>query len=95
MAAGKTKPSLFVMVFEQQHIPHLTPTEQGEVVWNKTDFPEEDTQTSNVHIRVQQRRGRKCVTMVEGLADDLDLKKICKFVKKVKSLSLSNSKGRP
>lgn len=35
-----------------------------------------------VHIRVQQRTGRKYTTVVEGLDDDLDLKRICKAMKK-------------
>ena len=39
-------------------------------------------QTEKVHIRVQQRNRRKCVLTVTGLADDLDLKRICKYLKK-------------
>merc|ERR1712070_797152 len=35
-----------------------------------------------VHIRVQQRNGRKCICTVQGLAADLDLKKILKYIKK-------------
>jgi translation initiation factor 1 len=35
-----------------------------------------------VHVRVQQRNGRKCITTIEGLADDLDIKRICKAFKK-------------
>ncbi len=35
-----------------------------------------------VHIRVQQRNGKKSLTTVEGLADDLDLAKIVKVLKK-------------
>jgi len=38
-----------------------------------------------VHIRVQQRNGRKCLTSIHGIADDLDLKKILKYLKKVYS----------
>ena len=38
-----------------------------------------------VHIRVQQRNGRKCLTTVQGLATDLDVKKILRFVKKAYS----------
>jgi translation initiation factor 1 len=37
---------------------------------------------SKVHIRVQQRNGRKCITSIEGLEDDLDLKRICKAMKR-------------
>lgn len=37
---------------------------------------------SKIHIRVQQRNGRKCITTVQGLADDLDIVKIAKALKK-------------
>lgn len=39
---------------------------------------------SKVHIRTQQRNGRKSITTVQGLDEDLDLKKICKAFKKVR-----------
>ena len=35
-----------------------------------------------IHIRVQQRNGRKCITTIQGLEDDLDLKRICKAMKR-------------
>jgi len=35
-----------------------------------------------IHIRVQQRNGRKCITTVQGLDQELDLKKILKALKK-------------
>jgi translation initiation factor 1 len=37
---------------------------------------------SKIHVRVQQRNGRKCITTIEGLADDLDLSKILRALKK-------------
>eukprot|EP00970_Alexandrium_tamarense_P012491 scaffold2931_cov204-Alexandrium_tamarense.AAC.20 len=40
------------------------------------------SQGDKVHVRVQQRNGRKCITTVAGLADDLDVKRICKAFKK-------------
>ena len=40
---------------------------------------------SYVHIRIQQRNGRKSLTTVQGLAIDLDLKKILKALKKTYS----------
>lgn len=43
---------------------------------------ENNTDNSKIHIRMQQRSGRKCITTVEGLADDLDLLKITKALKK-------------
>ena len=31
---------------------------------------------------MQQRNGRKCITTIQGLADDLDIKKITRAIKK-------------
>jgi len=39
-------------------------------------------QSSDIHIRVQQRNGRKCITTVQGLDAALDLKKVLKVIKK-------------
>jgi hypothetical protein len=39
---------------------------------------------SIVHIRNQQRNGRKSLTTVAGLASDLDLQKILKCMRKVR-----------
>jgi translation initiation factor 1 len=46
------------------------------------DADEDAGDNSKVHIRVQQRNGRKCITTVCPLADDLDIKRICKAFKK-------------
>lgn len=35
-----------------------------------------------IHIRIQSRNGRKCISSISGLENDLDLRKICKFLKK-------------
>lgn len=40
------------------------------------------SEEEKIHVRVQQRNGRKCITTVVGLADDLDVKRICKAFKK-------------
>ena len=32
-----------------------------------------------IHIRIQSRNGRKCISSISGLENDLDLIKICKF----------------
>jgi translation initiation factor 1 len=37
---------------------------------------------SKIHIRVQQRNGRKCITTLQGLDTDLDIKRIGKAMKK-------------
>lgn len=43
---------------------------------------EEGKDHSKIHVRVQQRNGRKCITTIQGLADDLDAKKITRALKK-------------
>ena len=35
-----------------------------------------------IHIRIQSRNGRKCISSISGLENDLDLIKICNFLKK-------------
>jgi translation initiation factor 1 len=35
-----------------------------------------------VHVRVQQRNGKKCITLIHGIASDLDLHKILKYLKR-------------
>lgn len=40
-----------------------------------------------IHIRIQQRNGRKTLTTVQGIADDYDKKKLVKAFKKVFSNS--------
>lgn len=39
-----------------------------------------------IHIRIQQRNGRKTLTTVQGIADDYDKKKLVKAFKKVRPL---------
>ncbi|XP_063697032.1 eukaryotic translation initiation factor eIF1 [Culicoides brevitarsis] len=43
---------------------------------------EDDVQDGLVHIRIQQRNGRKTLTTVQGLSKDYDLKKIVRACKK-------------
>lgn len=43
----------------------------------------EDVQDGLVHIRIQQRNGRKTLTTVQGLSANYDLKKIVRTCKKV------------
>lgn len=43
----------------------------------------EDVDTSNVEISVNQRGGRGHITIVAGLADDLDLKRIHTAIKRI------------
>lgn len=37
---------------------------------------------SKIHVRMQQRNGRKCITTIQGLAEDLDIKLIARALKK-------------
>ncbi|KAH3680113.1 hypothetical protein WICMUC_000514 [Wickerhamomyces mucosus] len=47
------------------------------------DTGDDDTQPTNyIHIRIQQRNGRKTLTTVQGLPDEYDLKRILKVLKK-------------
>ena len=45
---------------------------------------DDDVQDGLVHIRIQQRNGRKTLTTVQGLSSEYDLKKIVRACKKVK-----------
>ena len=42
-----------------------------------------DVVKQKLHIRVQQRNGKKSITTVEGFDDDLDVKRICKAMRKM------------
>jgi translation initiation factor 1 len=45
------------------------------------DFSNPTVTKNKYHIRVQQRNGRKCITTLQGLEDDLDLKRICRAMR--------------
>merc|ERR1712154_258810 len=79
---GKFTFSAHPFAYKTKTKPKSIMTEQM-ILFKGSDFPEEEENQSRVHIRVQQRNVRKCVTTVQGLADDLDLKKILKYVKKM------------
>jgi translation initiation factor 1 len=40
------------------------------------------SQSSVIHIRIQQRNGRKTLTTVQGISEDFDKKKMVKIIKK-------------
>ena len=44
------------------------------------DAEADNQQKDLVHIRVQQRNGRKCISSVQGLDAELDFKKILKAI---------------
>ncbi len=54
---------------------------------NMFDEPDHKHPISNIHIRIIQRNGRKNWTVVEGLAPDLDLEKITKYIRKTLHIS--------
>ena len=47
---------------------------------------EDAVQDGLVHIRIQQRNGRKTLTTVQGLSKEYDLKKIVRSCKKVSTV---------
>ena len=44
---------------------------------------EQQLNTKKVVIQVQKRNGRQCFTIISDLAEDLDVKKICRYFKKL------------
>ncbi len=36
-----------------------------------------------IHVRTQQRSGRKCITIIENIPDEYDMKRIVKALRKV------------
>lgn len=68
----------FCIVPHRLSLSLSVPTDAFEDAGDKGGAASED----KVHVRVQQRNGRKCITTVAGLADDLDVKRICKAFKK-------------
>jgi len=59
--------------------PFDDPVEEKETKKKDADATQK---TDAIHLRVQQRNGRKSITTVAGLSPELDLKKIVKAVKK-------------
>jgi translation initiation factor 1 len=70
------------------HLPLLLPALADafdEGADGETVLVKDGAKSNYVHIRIQQRNGRKSLTTVQGLAIDLDLKKILKALKKTYS----------
>merc|ERR1712223_180284 len=51
-------------------------------LWPIWSIKKSDVQDGLVHIRIQQRNGRKTLTTIQGLSSDYDLKKIVRACKK-------------
>lgn len=45
------------------------------------------------HIRIQQRNGKKAITTLAGLEEDLDTKRICKYMRKAFNCNGNVKKG--
>lgn len=46
------------------------------------DFGSKALNKPKLHIRIQKRNGKKCITTIEGFEEDLDVKRICKAMRK-------------
>jgi translation initiation factor 1 len=49
----------------------------------KDDLKDDDTLRNIIHLRIQQRNGRKTLTTIQGIPKEMDLKKLLKAFKKV------------
>ncbi len=49
--------------------------------FSEFNFASSSLAKNKYHVRVQQRNGRKCITTLDGLEDDLDLKRICRAMR--------------
>ncbi len=68
-------------MFMMNHFQDFQP-QTKEDPFNNYNFNTDIAVTKNkYHIRVQQRNGRKCITTLDGLEQDLDLKRICKAMR--------------
>lgn len=49
---------------------------------NLDPFADSSTLHQKIHLRIQQRNGKKCITTISGLPADLDQKRVCKHMRK-------------
>ena len=57
----------------------------NEIILNNMDTDPFKTETNNeelIHVRLQQRNGRKTLTTIQGLSKDIEFKKLLKAFKK-------------
>lgn len=45
-------------------------------------FADKAILNEKIHLRIQQRNGKKCITIISGLPTDLDQKRVCKHMRK-------------
>lgn len=67
---------------------------KADAIFDEVDGNENGVVQEDVHIWLRQRTGRKYITEVEGLAPDLDLKKIMKYWRHEFSTSVAKTKNK-
>ena len=60
----------------------ITNLEKKDPFAEGTEEQEEGAQREDIHIRIQQRNGRKTLTTIQGISESYDLRRIIKVVKK-------------
>ena len=50
---------------------------------DESNFEQKEREHNVIHLHYQQRTGRKCLTIIQGLQDDLDDKKLLRAFKKM------------
>jgi len=53
-----------------------------DIFGDHTSVPIAFQNNAKIHIRLQIRNKKKCITILEGLDDDLDEKRICRHMRK-------------
>lgn len=78
-ASSRLKSFLFVLIIIFKSLCYCIADPFADAIKGADD----SVQDGLVHIRIQQRNGRKTLTTVQGLSADYDLKKIVRACKKV------------
>ncbi|KAK3941896.1 translation initiation factor SUI1-domain-containing protein [Diplogelasinospora grovesii] len=60
-----------------ENLKSYDPFAEADEATGNTNAPPKD-----IHIRIQQRNGRKTLTTIQGIPDNFDYKKILKVIKK-------------
>jgi translation initiation factor 1 len=58
------------------------------------DFVGNGLDKPKLHVRIQKRNGKKCITTIQGFEEDLDVKRICKAMRKQFSCNGNVAKGK-
>ena len=63
--------------------------EIGDIDFNNNDI---NSDINQIHLRVQQRNGRKCITSIQGISEDINHKQLLKTFKRTFNCNGSISK---